>query len=162
MGLFWTPDMTGAFGAKREGDRRLPARRQRERRGTGALPHRAAPPRPHRRGPRDDLASMAARACSPPCRSSGTAFPSGGAGRTGSGTSSTGSAQPTGRASAPGPSLPCATIPTICSPASATGPLPGEGRSGPPTPANRDLDDIHRFTVESGAVNSGLPATMGW
>ncbi len=42
----------------------------------------------------------------------------------------------TGRASAPGPSLPCATIPTICSPASAAGPLPGEGRSGPPMPAN--------------------------
>ncbi len=35
-----------------------------------------------------------------------------------------------------GPSPPCATIPTICSPASAAGPLPGEGRSGPPMPAN--------------------------
>ncbi len=121
---------------RQEGDHRLPFRWQREHRGTGALPRPAVPPRPDRRGPRDDLASMAARGCLQPCRSSGTASPSGGAGRTGSGTSSTGSAQPTGRASAPGPSLPCATIPTICSPASATGPLPGEGRSGPPTPPN--------------------------
>ncbi len=63
------------------------------------LPRPAVPPRPHRRGPRDDLSSMAARACSPPCRSSGTASPSGGAGRTGSATSSTGSASPTGRPS---------------------------------------------------------------
>ncbi len=40
---------------RQEGDRRLPARRQRERRGTGALPRPAVPPRPHRRGPGDDL-----------------------------------------------------------------------------------------------------------
>ncbi len=86
---------------RQEGDHRLPARRQREHRGTGALPRPAVPPRPDRRGPRDDLASMAARACSPPCRSSGTASPSGGAGRTGSATSSTGSASPTGRPSRP-------------------------------------------------------------
>ncbi len=44
-----------------------------------------------------------------------------------------------GAATSPGPSGPstaCATISTICSPASAAGPLPSEGRSGPPAPAN--------------------------
>ncbi len=67
----------------------------------GIIEGRMAEAVDRRRGPRDDLASMAARACSPPCRSSGTASPSGGAGRTGSGTSSTGSALPTGRPSGP-------------------------------------------------------------
>ncbi len=46
-------------------------------------------------------------------------------------------ASPTaGRPPAPRPSTACATIPTVCSPASAAGPLPSEGRSAPPMPAN--------------------------
>ncbi len=72
-------------------------------------------------------------------------------------------ASPTaGRPPVPGPSPPCATISTTCSPASATRPLPGEGRSGPPMPSNdgsaRSADEHgprepsgtgHRWTASS-------------
>ncbi len=49
------PGGAGDAPRRQEGDHRLPARRQRERRRTGALPRPAVPPRPDRRGLRDDL-----------------------------------------------------------------------------------------------------------